>query len=207
MTTRRTWLAASAVLVLALIGNWWLTRTDSGEDRGDGRATATFDYALSEFDAVLFDEAGQISMKVSGPRLEHDPETRNARLIQPRFVLPAEEADWNGRADHGLIVRNDQTLTLLGNVEATRPHPRGQLLIEAQRLDHDRIAGQLTSDQPVRVSQAGSELTGGTLVYFLNDDRVELEDDVHAIYRDAVAGRDDDRRAERGLESGPGPGS
>ena len=211
MTRKRTWLAASLVLVLALVGNWWLTRTDLAGSDANNRAPATFDYALSDFDAVLFDADGRISMRVSGPRLEHDPETRAARLIQPRFVLPGDEADWAGRADNGLIERNDETLTLLGNVEATRPHPRGQVVIEAQRLDHDRRTAQLTSDRPVRVRQAGDELSGGTLVYFMNDDRVELEHDVHAIFRDGAAGNDSRDPSgtdfDRGMEPGPGPGS
>ncbi|MBY6205137.1 LPS export ABC transporter periplasmic protein LptC [Halomonas denitrificans] len=202
MKRKRTWLLASVALLLAVLGNWWLNQRGDRDADATDRPEATFDYALSDYRATLFDAEGRVSLRVAGPRLEHDPATREARLEQPRFELPTDDAAWTGRADRGVLYRDDETLALIGNVVAERPHPRGTVRIDAERLDHDRRAGELRSDRPVRVRQAGDELTGGTLVYFMNDDRVELENDVHAIYRDAS---DDESLGDR--DPAPGAGT
>ena len=206
MKRKRTWLLASVALLLAVLGNWWLNQRGDRDTDRTARPDATFDYALSDYRATLFDDEGRVSLRVTGPRLEHDPATREARLEQPRFELPGDDAAWTGRADRGVLARDDDTLALIGNVVVERPHPRGTVTIEAERLDHDRRAGQLVSDRPVRVRQAGDELTGGTLVYFMNDDRVELENDVHAIYRRHDGGAADaDSGGDRDPAPGPGP--
>ena len=200
MTRHRTWWLASAVLVLAVAVNWWITqRGDRGGDR-PVRPPVPFDYALTDFDAVMIDETGRETLRVRGPRLEHDPDTRTARLTDPVFEVPGDQADWQGRAERGRLVRNDDRLELEGSVVLNRPHPRGMLRIETAQLNYDRADGRLTAPGRVRFTQAGTELVGGTLIYLLNDDRVELQDDVHAIYRDAsdsagssADGRDGDR--------------
>ena len=206
MTRRRTWWLASAVLVLAVAVNWWIAQRGGPGDAGRERPPVPFDYALSDFDAVMIDETGRETLRIRGPRLEHDPVTRTAELTDPTFEVPGNEADWQGRADRGRLVRNDDRLELEGRVELHRPHPRGMLRIETERLDYDRPGGRLTSPGRVRFTQAGTELVGGTLIYLLNDDRVELQDDVHAIYRDAgdPAGGDADGRDGRRADPGAG---
>lgn len=201
MNRRRTWILASIALIALLVGNWWLSRSQEATGDEDGRVAAPFDYALTDYEAVLFDADGNESLRVAGPRLEHDPESRTALLQDPRFTLPGERADWQGRADRGRLSRDDETLLLEGRVELVQPQPRGPLRVTTERLAFERPAGVLRSDRPTRITQAGTELVGGTLTYLLNDDRVELQDDVHAIYRDPA-----DARAGRSDAADPGAG-
>lgn len=206
MTRRRTWWLASAALVLAVTVNWWLAQRGDDDGARVERPSVPFDYALTDFDAVLYDKAGRTTLRVSGPRLEHDPATRTALLLEPRFEVPGEDADWQGRASRGRLARTDDRLELEGDVQLSRPHPRGTVRIRSERLDYDRNEGTLRSPERVRVTQAGTELVGGTLVYRLNDDRVELQEHVHAIYRDVEPAVDPgfDRRSDN--DTGPGPG-
>nr|WP_240956391.1 LPS export ABC transporter periplasmic protein LptC [Wenzhouxiangella sp. XN79A] len=188
------------------MANWWIGRQIDGGDAGTGRPAVPFDYALTDFDAVVFDETGRQTLRVAGPRLEHDPKTRTALLVDPRFVVPGEPADWRGRAERGRLARADEELQLEGAVVLTRPDPRGEIRIETERLDYDRRTGRLTAPETVRFTQAGSELVGGTLVYLLNDDRLELQNDVHATYRDAGTAAAAGARRGDGNDDSPGPG-
>jgi LPS export ABC transporter protein LptC len=207
LTRRRTWWLASAVLVLAVATNWWIAQRGDLGDAGPERPPVPFDYALTDFEAVLIDDTGRETLRVRGPRLEHDPDTRTALITDPDFVVAGDEADWQGRAERGRLARDDDRLELEGRVVLNRPHPRGMLRIETERLDYERADGRLTSPGRVRFTQAGTELVGGTLTYLLNDDRVELQDDVHAIYRDASDPADGGADGRDGDRADPGAGN
>ena len=206
MNRRRTWWLASAALVLAVVANWWLGQRSEGDRAALERPPVPFDYALSDFDAVLYDDAGRVTLRVAGPRLEHDPETRTAVLLEPRFEVPGNAGDWQGRSERGRLARDDDRLELVGDVVLARPDPRGEIRIETARLAYDRTDATLRSPAEVRFTQAGTELVGGTLVYLLNDDRVELQDDVHAIYRDADPAADAGASRRGDDHADPGPG-
>lgn len=189
---RRARYGVAAVLGLAALvaGNWWLNRVFEAEPPPPPVVDSRIDYALRDFTAAFFDTEGRQTLRVSGPALAHDALTLEARIESPTFELEPGEGEWSGRADRGIVERDVQRLTLIGNVTMTRPDRRGPLRVASERVIYERPGNVARSPGPARVEQAGDLLTGGSLEIWIDEERVELTDDVHAIYRGAGAAAD-----------------
>jgi LPS export ABC transporter protein LptC len=181
----RYWLVALALLAAAAAGNWWLDQAVQPEMRPSVRSEQRIDYMLKDFQAAFFDTRGRLTLRVAGPRLEHDAVTREATVTEPAFVIDPEIQGWTGRSDRGIIDRDGRRLTLIGGVEMQRPHPRGEVFVDSERLEYDEADATVHSPGPARVEQAGNLLTGGTLTVWIDQERMELTRDAHAIYRAA----------------------
>jgi len=184
---RRYWLLAVIALAALVTGNWWLNQAFQPEPPAPENVQPDIDYALGDFEAQFFDAQGTLTLDVAGPSLEHDAVTREARIPQPRFVIDPDEQAWAGTADLALVQRDSRRLTLQGTVRIEKPHPRGTIRIETDEMHYDRGAATLYSPGPAVMRQDGTELTGGTLTAWIDEERMELDQDVHAIYRPARA--------------------
>ncbi len=182
---KRYWVAALLMLAAAAAGNWWLNQAVRSEPRPAARTDQRIDYALEDFHAAFFDSEGRLTLSVAGPRMRHDAVTRHAILTAPTFTIEPDRQGWTGRADHGRVDRDARRLMLEGDVRMQRPHPSGTLFVESERLEYDDPAATVHSPGPARIEQAGNELTGGTLTVWIDEERMELTRDAHAIYRAA----------------------
>lgn len=187
MNRRRYWLLAALGLAVLVTGNWWLNRAWQPEPPVPETVAPDIDYALGDFEAQFFDAEGTLTLNVAGPRLEHDAVTRRARIPAPRFVIDPADQAWAGTADLALVDRDSRRLTLQGTVRIEKPHPRGTIRIESDEIQYDRGDATLYSPGPAHMRQDGTELTGGTLTAWIDEERMELDQDVHAIYRPARA--------------------
>ena len=182
-SARRYWLVSILAVAMLVIGNWWLNRTWQSELPPPPAESQRIDYALIDFRARFYDAEGRQTFEVSGPRLEHDAQTRTARITQPRFVIDPTDQAWAGSAERGLIARESRQLNLQGTVRIARPHPRGTIRLASEEIHYDRVSGRMHSPGPAHMEQAGTKLTGGTLTAWIDDEIMELDQDVHAIYR------------------------
>lgn len=180
---RRYWLLFFLTVAALVTGNWWLNRTWQPELPAPPVEAQRIDYALSEFRAQFHDAEGTLTLTVSGPRLEHDALTREALITAPRFVIDPNGQAWSGRAERALIDRDSRQLKLYEQVRIDRPHPRGIIRVTTDEMHYDRAAGTVHSPGPAHMEQAGTKLTGGTLTAWIDDEIMELDQDVHAIYR------------------------
>ncbi|MBS3744550.1 MAG: LPS export ABC transporter periplasmic protein LptC [Wenzhouxiangellaceae bacterium] len=180
---RRYWLLSFVAVAALVVGNWWLNHAWQPELPAPPADAQRIDYALDDFRAQFHDAEGTQTLAVSGPRLEHDAQTREARITAPRFAIDPDGQAWSGRARRARIDRDAQQLKLYGQVRIERPHPRGTIRISSDEMHYDRAAGTLHSPGPAHMAQAGTRLTGGTLTAWIDDEFMELDQDVHAIYR------------------------
>jgi len=190
-TRRRYWLVAALTLAVLIVGNWWINRAVQTEPQAPESVEQRIDYALSEFRAQFFDEQGTPTLNIAGPRLEHDTRNREARITRPRFVIDPSDQAWSGTAEHALIERESRRVMLQGAVRIEKSHPRGTVHIESEEVHYDRAAGTIHSPGPAYMEQSGNQLTGGTLTAWIDDERMELDQDVHAIYRAGNRAGDD----------------
>lgn len=179
------WAAAVLAVAAAATGNWWLNRAVQPDAAPAIRVDQRIDYALENYRAAFFDRDGRLTLRLAGPRLEHEAATRDARLVEPRFEIEPATQGWSGRSERGLVDRDARVLTLEGSVRMQRPHPRGEVVVESELLEYDDQASTVHSPGAARIEQAGNVLTGGTLTVWIDDERMELNRDAQAIYRAA----------------------
>lgn len=175
-------LAVTALIAIIAL-NAWLQRWLRPEPSQTAAGPAEINYALDDFEARFFDADGVQTLRVAGPRLEHGAYSREALITSPRFTINPDVDPWNGTAEQARIERDSQILRLESQVRIARDHPRGTLRIESERIDYDHPSRRLHAPLPARLEQAGNSLSGGTLTVWIDDERMELHEDVHAIYR------------------------
>jgi len=187
MNRRRYWLLSALALAVMVAGNWWLNQAWQPQPPAPENVQPDIDYALGDFEAQFFDAEGTLTLDIAGPRLEHDAVTREARIPEPRFVIDPADQAWAGTSEFALIERDSRRLTLQGRVRINKSHPRGTIGIESDEVRYDRGDATLYSPGVAVMRQDGTELTGGTLTAWIDEERMELDQDVHAIYRPAGA--------------------
>jgi len=186
------WLAGALAVVVLVLVNAWLRPFRPPPEPDPVQREERINYALSDFDARFFNGDGELTLEVRGPLLEHGAETRVATIQNPRFRIDPNRSNWSGRAERAEIQRDSQTLRLDGAVRLESPHPRGEIIATSERMHYDHPSATLHSPVPAHIEQAGTELSGGTLTVWINDQRMELHHDVHAIYRAGTSRPGDD---------------
>lgn len=176
--TWRVVLTACLALGLAL-GIRWLIPSDRSATPPVSIPDARFDYTLSDYQALFRNAGNQVELELAGPRLEHVWAERVARLVEPRFHIEPQAADWRGQARLGRILRDDELLILEGEIVLTHEDPAGEVIIQAEELHYDRQARTISSTQSVRVEQADSLLHAGGLLIELDENLLQLTDGVH----------------------------
>lgn len=174
---RRIVLAACLALVLVFVLRWQFP-DDRGARISPSLPDTRFDYTLTDFSARFRDAEGRVELLLSGPRLEHDSALRVATLIDPRFHLEPEGADWQGRADRALLLRDADELQLEGNVVLTQQGERGELRISSEHLHHHGRTRTIEFPGPVLLQHPGSFIQAGRALLRLDDDTVEFFDHV-----------------------------
>ncbi len=170
-------LAACLALVLVFLVRWQFP-----DDRG-ARVLPTlpdtrFDYTLTDFKALFRDAEGHVELVISGPRLEHDSVTRIATVLEPDFHIDPAGANWEGRADRALLLRQAEETILEGNVVLTHAAASGPVTISSERLHHDARTRTIESASVVEVQYPGSWVQAGRAVLRLDDDILEFSDHV-----------------------------
>jgi LPS export ABC transporter protein LptC len=174
---RRVVLAACFALLLVFVVRWQFP-----DDRSS-RITASlpdtrFDYTLTDFDARFSDADGRVELLLAGPRLEHDAVTRVATVITPNFHVEPQGADWRGRAERGLLLRDADEMVLEGNVVLEHPTADGTIRIVTERLHHQVGQRTIEAPGPVEMTGPGTFIRADRLRIRLDDETVEFFDHV-----------------------------
>lgn len=198
---QRWWLllerAQASLPLLAAAGlagfTWWLVQSSPKADSGARPALAASvpDFELNKARVARFDAQGRIEAVLDGETMRHYPDTDRLQIEQ--LTLSARDDKGLGlRAAslHGEADRKAEVVTLSGGAQVTalpatdpgtglRAAPAH---FSGEGLRIDTRTRVVTSDQPVRLQQQGSEVRAQNLRY---DDRTgvtELGGRVHGQY-------------------------
>ncbi len=185
-------IVAASVALLLVFALRWFWPSDRVQPPAVELPDARFDYILTDFSASFSDPQGHPELLVSGPRLEHDSRTRIASVEQPRFQIRPQSDQWTGRSDTARFERDEDEISLLGNVVLSQSVEQGELVIESQALHHHRGAGTISADTPVEIHRPGTWLRAGGLMITLEKDLIELSNHVQAQMQTAPRSNDRD---------------
>ena len=135
MIPRKTMHGIAVVGALAAL-SFWLNR-ESAEDRPGAIAglDTRLNYALHDFEALYYDQAGKLAGRVTAPGLANDAETGIGVIDQPRFRVVHEGRHWT-------ILSETATVT------PDREHVRfsGEVSVLGQEIDRGREVRIKTSE-------------------------------------------------------------
>ena len=105
MIPRRTLLGIAVVGLLTAV-SFWLNRDpdDDGPSAIAGLDTR-LNYALQDFEALYYDQRGNLAGKVIAPRLANDAETGIGVIEEPRFQVVHEGRHWTILSEAATVTR------------------------------------------------------------------------------------------------------
>ncbi len=188
---------AIVALVAVWVVGWWLALNERS-DVPSPETQAAYDYVLTDYRIQRIGEDGRLILELSGPRLAQLAATERIEITSPVFTIEPAGANWRGRAESAELLRDVDELVLRGNVILTHPHQRGEVRVESEQVHY--LANRRTAFSPglARVTQAGTELSGGTLSVHLDQQRIEFANEVQGLYRDDSDEPGSDARPDSG---------
>jgi LPS export ABC transporter protein LptC len=157
---------------------------DKQEDAPTQGLNTRLDYALHDFEARIFDEYGNESMRIDAPQLSNDAESGVGTIDQPRIRLRQEDTVWNIIAATATASPDREHIIFTGDVNIQRRNPDvvHRLEINTQELQFDVIPKIARTDQPVTVLDGPNRINAVGLKLEFNQRRFELLDQVQGLY-------------------------
>lgn len=184
MTRKKTRLGILALAVLAT-GSWLLTREADTPDRRPLSGLDThLNYALHNFEGVLLDDMGKISVQIQSPALRKDAASEVGTIEQPIVRINHEGDEWYIEAESAIITADREHVFLKGYVNMLRTHSvSGQTLeITTQDVMLEITPRTASTEALVTLVQSGDRLDAVGMNLDMKTDSYELLNEVRARY-------------------------
>lgn len=184
----RPWLRTLALAATVVAAVFLLWRSDDPPMVDDEAATLRGDAEPDGFvvngQYTSFDEAGNLKIRFSSPRIEQFEEGNLATMESPRAELygDQEALPWIVEADNGSLLQNQNLVYLTDNVRVQRTIGERDAILTTSSLTLDNDRGMVYTDAPVEIR----DLTGITRATGMKawiDERIlELNSQVEGRY-------------------------
>jgi len=115
------WAPVLLLGALAALTYWLDAQVQSSGRRDDGSSRHDPDLYIERFSAVTFDSDGRVRQMLAAKRAEHFPDDGSVDLVGPAFELTDPgKPRLTVASDKGTVSGDRETVTLRGNVRATR---------------------------------------------------------------------------------------
>lgn len=151
------------------------------------------DFALAEFTLTMLDESGELSVRLNGSAMRHDPAGERSAFDQPRARIHHAGLTWQASARSGWISDDGSTIRLDDEVRLTREAgrlPALALRTESLLLFPEREVAR--SAEPVQIMQPSGEVSGRGLRVDLSAGQYRLEAQVKGRYEMPQASNEPD---------------
>jgi lipopolysaccharide export system protein LptC len=169
--------AWSPVLLLGCLAalTYWLdAQVRTSTQRVDGSSRHDPDLFIERFSAVSFDADGRVRQKLAATRAAHFPDDGSIDLAGPSFeVTEPGKPRLAITADAGTVSGDRETITLHGNVRATRDAaaatardrgPAGPVTFTTERLLVTPKLSRAETDRPVTIEEPRGIIQGTGMV-------------------------------------------
>ena len=173
---------------LAALTYWLDAQVQSSGRRDDGSSRHDPDLFIERFSAVTFDVDGRVRQMLAATRAEHFPDDGSVDLIGPAFeITDAGKPRIAVTASKGTVSGDRETVTLRGNVRATRdaapatprnPTPLAAATFTTETLRIIPKEQRAETDAPVTIEEARGIISGVGMVLDNNARTVKLKSSV-----------------------------
>lgn len=182
------------LMVALALGTWWLVKLAPPPAHSSQAAVLRHeaDYTLARFAMQRYDRSGRLVALLEGEKLRHYPDTRELEIDTVRVTFTAPD----GRVTHitaRQAVASDEgsEVRLEGDARVESQGRSGEppVVIEGQRLVAQLQNQVVSTDQPVRVHQGGTEFSAEALRYEAVSQNLTLLGKVRAVLQTLPQGR------------------
>lgn len=184
----RPWLRALALAATVVAAVFLLWRSDEPPVVDDEAAALRGDAEPDGFvvngQYTSFDEAGNLKIRFSSPRIEQFEEGNLATMESPRAELygDQEALPWIVEADNGSLLQNQNLVYLTDNVRVQRTIGEREATLTTSSLTLDNDRGMVYTDAPVEIRDV-TGITRATGMKAWIDERIlELNSQVEGLY-------------------------
>jgi lipopolysaccharide export system protein LptC len=174
------------MMVALALGTWWLVKV-APKAAIEPAAVALrheADYMLERFAMQRFDKTGRLAALLEGEQLRHFPDTRELEIHTVRVTFTAPDGRITHITARQAVASDDgNTARLEGDAKVESQGLAGEppVVIEGQRLVANLHDQQISTDQPVRVRQGGTEFSADALTYDAISRGLILQGKVRAV--------------------------
>ncbi len=184
MTQRRT---RHGIILLTLLASLsWLLLRESGEvvERPVSQLDTRLNYALYDFNGRLLDDEGFVNFEFQAPVLRSNAQSGVGTIENPEIRIQQEDEQWYITAESAIITKDQEFVSLLGDVYLAKENKLTGELVEISTMDVmlNVTPRTASSDSQVKVIHANDwlEATGMKLDMIANS--FKLLKDVRAYY-------------------------
>jgi lipopolysaccharide export system protein LptC len=174
---------------LAALTYWLDAQVQPGPARVDGSARHDPDLYIEQFAAVSFDPEGRLRQSLSARRAQHYPDDGSVDFVAPALALTDPGTPrLTAAADAGTFSGDRETVTLRGNVRATRDAipgreaadggPQGPITFTTELLRVIPRRSRAETDAPVTIAEPRGTIHATGMVFDNNARTVKLKSGV-----------------------------
>jgi lipopolysaccharide export system protein LptC len=163
---------------------WWLAPAPKvNEFVGPPRSG----YTLSNFKGYVYDQDGQPSFRVTGPRLDRREGDESLYIDAPRFDMPSNipgVPDWQGESQYGWVDKSGSLLKLQGPVYMHRDAygDTAKAELHTSEVTAWPKENRMETAEAALLNQGATTMRGIGMRANLNDNHLELLNDSHGSF-------------------------
>lgn len=182
---KRVWLLLVIITLGVLLA--WLDLRDTRNAPPNPSARADEPgHVIENAELTLYDAAGNLTQRLTSPRILHTPQQAITLFDTPRATLiDSEQRQWHATANTGTLNGQKQRLMLDGDARLIAPDEGWQL--DTQTLYYDSQKAHAWSDSPVLLQQPPQRIRAQRLDAWLDTSQVRLTDRVRGYHPPATA--------------------
>lgn len=171
---------------LAALTYWLDAQVRPAAPSGDGTARHDPDLYIEKFSAVSFDSGGRVLQSLAAARAQHYPDDDSVDLAEVSLALTDPGKPRIAvTADAGTVSGDRETVTLRGNVRATRDppatkgpragEPAGPATFTTDLLRVIPKLARAETDRPVTIEEARGIIRGTGMIFDNNAHTIKLK--------------------------------